>query len=232
MAELVAVATAPKVALALTVATQNCNSLNLTTNIRSYELKIAAIKNFNTDIIFLCDTQLVSNKGVSGAKRLKDSMRDAKGRKYDVYTNSKSNSRGVAILIDTAMGVSPQETFLDPEENFLFLKININSTPVLLGSIYGPNTTGRDFFRRIGGILDGNKDCQSIIGGDWNTVWDRGSVENNVDIFRMQNLPNKCNRDLLREMAEKNLLFDPTRVLYPEAQLFTYGLINLDLIFL
>ena len=145
MAEPVAVATAPKVALALTVATQNCNSLNLTTNIRSYELKIAAIKNFNTDIIFLCDTRLVSNKGVSGAKRLKDSMRDAKGRKYDVYTNSKSNSRGVAILIDTAMGVSPQETFLDPEENFLFLKININSTPVLLGSIYGPNTTGRDF---------------------------------------------------------------------------------------
>ena len=44
MAKPVAVAPAPLMALELTVATQNCNSLNLTTNIRSYELKIAAIK--------------------------------------------------------------------------------------------------------------------------------------------------------------------------------------------
>ena len=111
MAEYVAVAPTPPLALELTVSIQNCNSLNLTTNIRSYELKIAAIKSLNTDIIFLSDTRLVSTKGVSGTKRLKDSMRDAKGKKYDVFTNSKSNSRGVAILIDTAMGIIPQETY-------------------------------------------------------------------------------------------------------------------------
>ena len=63
MAEPVAVAPAPLMAVELTVATQNCNSLNLTTNIRSYELKISAIKNLDTDIIFLCNTRLVSNKG-------------------------------------------------------------------------------------------------------------------------------------------------------------------------
>ena len=59
-----------KIPISLTVSTQNCNSLNLTTNVRSYELKIAAIKNLNTHAIFLCDTRLVSNKGISGAKRL------------------------------------------------------------------------------------------------------------------------------------------------------------------
>ena len=52
--------------ISLTVSTQNCNSLNLTTNVRSYELKIAAIKNLNTDVICLCDTRLVSSKGISG----------------------------------------------------------------------------------------------------------------------------------------------------------------------
>ena len=133
MAEPVAVAPAPLMALELTVATQNCNSLNLTTNIRSYELKIAAIKNLDTDIIFLCDTRLVSNKGISGSSRLAASLRDAKGRKYDVFVNSRSNSRGVAILTDTALRVSPQETFTDPEENFIFLKTELKGVPVLLG---------------------------------------------------------------------------------------------------
>ena len=223
MAEPVAVALAPLMALELTVATQNCNSLNLTTNIRSYELKIAAIKNLDTDIIFLCDTRLVSNKGISGSSRLAASLRDAKGRKYDVFVNSRTNSRGVAILTDTALRVSPQETFTDPEENFIFLKTELKGVPVLLGSIYGPNNTGRDFFRRIEEIIQRNSGCQVIIGGDWNTVWDRGTVDSNVDIFRMQNIPNKCNRDLLRDMATRFSLFDPTRVLYPEDKIFTYA---------
>ena len=146
MAEYVAVAPAPSVSLELTVSTQNCNSLNLTTNSRSYELKIAAIKNLDTDIIFLCDTRLVSNKGISRSSRLAASLRDAKGRKYDVFVNSRSNSRGVAILTDTALRVSLQETFIDPEENFIFLKTELKDVLVLLGSISGPNNTGRDFF--------------------------------------------------------------------------------------
>ena len=60
-------------------------------------------------------------------------------------------------MIDTAMGIIPQETFMDPEENFLFLKTEIKRTPVLLGSIYGPNNTGRDFFHRIDDIVGRNK---------------------------------------------------------------------------
>ena len=54
-------------------------------------------------------------------------------------------------------------------------------------------------------------------------MWDRGTVDSNVDIFRMQNIPNKCNRDLLRDMATRFSLCDPTRVLYPEDKIFTYA---------
>ena len=146
MAENGGAAAEPPRALELSIAIQNCNSLNLTTNVKSYELKIAAIKSFCTDIVFLCDTRLVSTKGVSGYNRLKTSLRDAKGRKYDVFANSMKNSRGVAILTDTALGVVPLNMFRDPEENFLFIKAEIKGTLVLLGSIYGPNSTGRDFF--------------------------------------------------------------------------------------
>ena len=69
----------------LSISIQNCNSLNLTTNVHSYELKLAAIKELNTDIIFLSDKQLVSNKGISGANRLRTSLRDSKGKKYDLF---------------------------------------------------------------------------------------------------------------------------------------------------
>ena len=212
-----------KIPLSLTVSTQNCNSLNLTTNVRSYELKVAAIKNLDTDVIFLCDTRLVSNKGISDAKRLKDSFRDAKGKKYDVFTNSTTNSRGVAILTDTALCISPMDTFCDPEENFIFIKAKINDTLLLLGSVYGPNGTGRDFFRRVEGILERNRDCKIIIGGDWNTVWDTGLVGSNIDIFKMQHVPNKCNGELLRDLSTRFSLLDPTRVLYLDAKLFTYS---------
>ena len=127
----------------LSVSTQNCNSLNLTTNIHIYELKLAAIKDLNTDIIFLSDTRLVSNKGISGANRLRTSLRDAKGKKYDLFANSSTNSRGVAILADSNLHLVPIRTYSDPEENFLFIRANINGCAVLLGAIYGPNNTAR-----------------------------------------------------------------------------------------
>ena len=117
----------PAQPLGLSLSTQNCNSLNLTTNIRSYELKIAAIKSLSTDMIFLCATRLVSCKGISGLSRLKNSLKDTKGRKYDVFANSTTNSRGVAILMDFALGVKPTELFHDPEENFLFIRTVIQN---------------------------------------------------------------------------------------------------------
>ena len=108
------------------VSAQNCNSLNLTTNIHSYELKQAAIKDLDTDIIFLSDTRLVSNKGISGANRLRVSLRDAKGKKYDLFANLSTNSRGVVILADSKFHLAPVRTYSDPEENFLFIQAKFN----------------------------------------------------------------------------------------------------------
>ena len=95
----------------LSVSAQNCNSLNLTTNIHSYVLKLAAIKDLNTDIIFLSDTRLVSKKGISGVNRLRTSLQDAKGKKYDLFANSSTNSRGVAILADSNLNLVPVRTY-------------------------------------------------------------------------------------------------------------------------
>ena len=73
------------------------------------------------------------------------------------------------------------------------------------------------------GILERNCDCKIIIVGDWNTVWDTSLVDSNIDIFKMQHVPNKCNGELLRDLSVRFSLLDPTRVLYPDARLFTYS---------
>jgi len=177
--------------LDLTFATQNCNSLNLTTNVKNFELKIAAIKGLNTDIIFLCDTRMVSNKGVNSINRVKQAFRDFKGKKYKVYANSTKNSRGVAILISFEKDIEVTDTCTDPEENYIFLRVNYNGQKLLLGSIYGHNSTSRDFYRRITRIISKNQDRKLIMGGDWNTVWDRNPVATNIDTFQMANIPNQ-----------------------------------------
>ena len=226
--------------LKLTVSCQNCNSLNLTTNINSYDIKIAALKTLNTDLIFLCDTRLVSNKGVNSAQRLKNSCRDARGRNYDVFANSNSNSRGVAMLAATELNLTAINTQIDLEENFIFVNSNymgpavgshiwtkqhvrenfifVNSHymghDLLLGAIYGPNSTSHDFYRRISHIIGQYTHCKIIIGGDWNTVWDNAPLNSNIDVYKMAALPNPKNSELLKNMALNYNLVDPFRVLH------------------
>jgi len=209
--------------LDLTFATQNCNSLNLTTNVKNFELKISAIKGLNTDIIFLCDTRMVSNKGVNSINRVKQALRDSKGKKYKLYANSTKNSRGVAILISFDINLDVTDTCTDPEENYIFLKVNYKGQKLLLGSIYGHNSTSRDFYRRITRILSKNRERKIIMGGDWNTVWDRSPVATNIDTFQMANIPNQKNSELLENLASEVGLFDPYRVLYPTKRNFTYS---------
>ena len=94
---------------------------------------------------------------------------------------------------------------------------------VLLGSIYGPNGTGREFYRPISRIVNKSNNYKVIMGGDWNTVWDRSPVASNLDTFHMANIPNAINSGLLEKMCSEFGLFDPYRVLYPNRRNFTYS---------
>jgi hypothetical protein len=80
---------------------------------------------------------MVSNKGVDSINRVKQAFRDFKGKKYKVYANSSKNSRGVAILISFDINIDITETCMDPEENYIFLRVNYMNQKLLLGAIYG-----------------------------------------------------------------------------------------------
>ena len=157
----------------LTFSAQNCNLLNAGSGSSSFDHKIAAIKTLGTDIIFLSDIRLASTQGVLSENRLTNAMRDACGRKYNAYINSSKTSRGVAILVAVDIAVTVQQVIKDHHENSIFLLAEYNSSKVLLGSIYGPNSPCKDFYRHLREVLRQTRYDSAIIGGNWNTVWDK-----------------------------------------------------------
>jgi len=111
----------------------------------------------------------------------------------------------------------------DQAENILFMDVSLNGHNVILGSIYGPNNTGREFYRFINGVLGETAGSYTVIGGDWNTVLDPQPVQYNIDILNMTAIPNPVNSGLLRDMCTQYNLSDPFRVLYPNKKDYTYS---------
>jgi exonuclease III len=217
---------AAKVSNPLSFCIQNCNSLNLTGLSSNFELKLMAIVESRADVIFLCDTRIISSQGISCELRIKNFLRDNKIRKYQAYLNSASNSRGTAILIANDLEYTIIREYRDPGENYHIAHVLINGTEYGIGAIYGPNHTSRDFYRNIDAVLgdlQANNVTNTVLGGDWNITWDRRPVISNIDTFQMSGLPNPKNSELLYNICTKHRLTDPFRALYPIRKEFTYS---------
>jgi hypothetical protein len=157
-------------------------------------MKMAAITQNKSDIIFLSDTRIITNKGVSSSDRIKNSLRDCSTNRYDAYFNSTANSRGVAILVSkTIPDFSISKEYKDTNENYYVLECKINGILYGIGAIYGPNNTSRTFYNDLTNVIDdlcSRGTVNLILGGDWNTTWDRRPVCDNIDTFHMSGVPN------------------------------------------
>jgi hypothetical protein len=80
----------------INICCQNVCSLNVSKPTKKTYNKIEAFTRGNSDIIFLCDTRLHSDKQTSA---LHDIEKKLFFLGYNFYHNSTSNSRGTAILI-------------------------------------------------------------------------------------------------------------------------------------
>jgi hypothetical protein len=87
------------VGVPLSISAQNVNSLNISSSLENWELKVGAIKNIRSDVIFLSDLRLKRKDGFDISNKLGAAMLRGTGRKYDIWSNSNLSSRGVAILI-------------------------------------------------------------------------------------------------------------------------------------
>jgi hypothetical protein len=80
----------------ISIAAQNCNSLNVVSSIKNQDLKISALCGYNADIVLLSDVRL------NGRERI---ITDKLRMSYTMYLNSSSNKRGVAVLFRNSPGL-------------------------------------------------------------------------------------------------------------------------------
>jgi exonuclease III len=131
----------------------------------------------------------------------------------------------VAILLANSLNFNILAQNLDPDENFLIVKVSLEHNTVILASIYGPNSGDRAFFSRLErGISELNEGgtVPVVVGGDWNTTWDSSPINSNIDTLNMAGLPNPQNCLSLLRICEKLKLTDPYRILYPNDKDYTY----------
>jgi len=83
-----------------------------------------------------------------------------------------SKQRGVSILINNKVSFFHNSTITDTEGRFIIINISVNSNPITIGNIYGPNSDDPSFFHNFFSSISNNSNCPIIIGGDFNTVID------------------------------------------------------------
>jgi hypothetical protein len=108
---------------------------------------------------------MVNSKGVTGCEQIRRYLRDNRNRAYDFHHHSTGNGRRVAILIAMSLNVIVGRTWRDQ-----VMDISLNSCDVTVGSVYGPNNTGREFYRFLNLAIGESVGRYKVIGGDWNTL--------------------------------------------------------------
>jgi len=209
----------------ITVSAINCNSLNMsTTSSQSHKLKVYGITSLRSDIIFLSDTRLVSNQGISGLSALTASLLVNPYGAYIPYFNSSANKRGVGILLRKSCDFSVEQEERDTADNILLLRLKKKGSNLqfIMGAIYGPNGFEPRFFDDIRRLLATMGDFPIIIGGDWNCSLSCANRDANIDILNMANPPNLRHSKLLKTLCDDLLLSDPYRCKFPNRLEYTY----------
>jgi hypothetical protein len=169
----------------LTFASQNCNSLNISSNCPNQSKKIAALLSLSASIIFLSDTRLNSEKNIDAGNLFKNSSNDA----YTLYHNSVYSKRGVGILVSKKITYTLIDEYKDPVGNILGLVISIDEQKILLVAVYGPNNNDVRFFENLSTLLSKYSNLLTICAGDWNLTYSTDNTSDNIDILNMKAPP-------------------------------------------
>jgi hypothetical protein len=111
------------IAPCISLATINCNSLNVSDLGSMHRLiKMYGIAKLKTDIIFISDVRLCNVRGVSNSLNISNTFRTNPYSSYECYFNSNSNKRGVGILIKNNSNVSILQELCGADDNSLLLK--------------------------------------------------------------------------------------------------------------
>ena len=145
--------------------------------------------NFNPSILCLLDTHLIKSDEndlsvLSGA---------------DCFiSGSKTNSRGVAILIKNNFKYKIHDIQCDLDGNLLIVDLNIASISVRLVNIYGPNLDTPDFFQNLSEIIEQNKQDYLVMCGDFSVV-----MNPNLESYNYVSINNPKSRNLALQILKQ-----------------------------
>ena len=181
--------------------------------------KLNAITKTKCDIIFICDIRLNTYQQNYA---IHDLTKNITFKGYDFFYNSKRASRGVGILLKKSLSYTVNNSIADYDDNYLLLDITILNFRLILGSVYGPNSNGSNFYTNLDNELK-NLNCNTVIlGGDWNATWDSSGNLTNLDVLNMAGIPSRQRSEAIRTLCEENNLTEPFRVLNPSKLEYTY----------
>ena len=188
----------------LKVLSANCPGLR-TLEKRSDVLRY--LKETNAAIVCLQDTHLTAND-TNSVKQIWN----------ECYLHGvKSNSRGVAILLNDNFEHEVLTCNTDKHGNYIQMLIICSSIKINLINIYAPNQDDPNFFQNLKNLVDNVESDYSIICGDFNLVLDPV-----LDCYNYNNLNNpKARSELLTIMNELDLT-DAYRYTYTAKKCYTW----------
>ena len=166
------------------------------------------LENLNASVFCLQDTHWTDYD----AKRLKSIW------KGDcIIAGSKTNSRGVAILLKKDFEYQIIDSFIDTIGNLITLDINISNIKLKLINVYGPNTDSPAFYNKINDIIESSEQDYTVICGDLNLVMDPI-----LDTQNYKHLNNPKARNQLLSIMSTHNLKDLYRELNPHTKRYTW----------
>ncbi len=119
-------------------------------------------------MIFLSDIRLCNAHGVSNYIKIQDTFRTKPYNAYNCHFNSKSNKRGVGILLKIDSDISILQELKRDDDNSILLKVSHKGSVFIFASIYGPTAHCPAFFENLTTDLSSLGDYPVVLGGDWN----------------------------------------------------------------
>ena len=164
----------------IVVLSVNCQGLR---NIEKRTDVISYFKERNPSILCLQDTHLTHND-VRIVKQIW-------GKEVHLC-GDKTNSRGVAILLNNNFEYEVILQNKDRNGNYLNLVLKLSSITINLITLYGPNNDSPAFFREIKELLNNESADYNILCGDFNIA-----INQDIDTYNYKNINNPQSKKIL-----------------------------------
>lgn len=189
------------------------NSSDLSFATTKHKLKV--MLSSNADFFLLSEIKLCNN---NIARKIRNFL---KLNNYDLFVNSNSRARGVAIIIRSGLYDTAETIFECPNGNSLILNFTKGAVKWTFWGAYLDSTDNLAYFRET--ARKARTGFPLFLGGDLNCVTDcEPDPRLNMDLHNRLGVPNrKISGAMLEVMNELNLV-DAFRALNGEKQAFSF----------